>query len=80
MADLYEVKAAVLAARENTALPVFVTMTFEENLRTFSGVSPEAMAVLLDGLGIDALGVTARRARRACWASSKKYAALPFCP
>jgi 5-methyltetrahydrofolate--homocysteine methyltransferase len=57
MADLYEVKAAVLAAKENTALPVFVTMTFEENHRTFTGCLPESMALLLDGLGVDALGI-----------------------
>ena len=57
MADLYEVKAAVLAAKENTKLPVFVTMTFEENRRTFTGCLPESMAVLLDGLGVAALGI-----------------------
>lgn len=57
MTDLYEVKAAVLAAKENTSLPVFVTMTFEANGRTFSGCTPEAMAVTLPPLGIDALGI-----------------------
>jgi 5-methyltetrahydrofolate--homocysteine methyltransferase len=57
MADLYEVKAAVLAARENTNLPIFVTMTFEEGSRTFYGCSLEAMAVTLDSMGVDAFGV-----------------------
>lgn len=57
MTDLYEVKAAVLAARENTSLPVLVSMTFEENGRTFTGCSVEAMAVLLEGLGVDAVGI-----------------------
>ena len=57
MTDLYEVKAAVLAAKENTSLPVWVTMTFEKNGRTFAGTDPAAMALTLDGLGVDALGV-----------------------
>ena len=57
MTDLYELKAAVLAVKENSDLPVFATMTFEENLRTFTGCSPEAMVLVLEGLGVDALGV-----------------------
>ncbi|MBR6243044.1 MAG: homocysteine S-methyltransferase family protein [Ruminococcus sp.] len=57
MTDLYEVKAAVLAAKENSDKPVLVTMTFEENMRTFTGVSPECMVAVLEGLGADALGV-----------------------
>ena len=56
MSDLYEVKAAVLAAKENTSLPVWVTMTFEATGRTFVGVTVPAMALTLDGLGVDALG------------------------
>lgn len=57
MTDLYEVKAALLAAKENSDKPVLVTMTFEENMRTFTGVSPECMAAVLEGLGADAIGV-----------------------
>ncbi|AQS10844.1 methionine synthase [Clostridium saccharobutylicum] len=57
MTDLYELKAAILAAKENSDLPVFCTMTFEENMRTFTGCSPEAMVLVLEGLGVDALGV-----------------------
>lgn len=57
MTDLYEVKAAVLAAKENSSLPVFTYMTFEKNGRTFTGCSPSAMAVTLEGLGVDAIGV-----------------------
>ena len=56
MSDLYEVKAAVLAAKENTSLPVWVTMTFEASGRTFVGVTVPAMALTLTGLGVDALG------------------------
>ena len=56
MSDLMEVKAAVLAARENTSLPVWVTMTFEATGRTFVGATVPAMALTLSGLGVDALG------------------------
>lgn len=57
MTDLYEVKAAVLAVKENSDLPVIVSMTFEENERTFTGVNIEAMAMTLEGLGVDAMGM-----------------------
>ncbi len=57
MTDLYEVKAALLAAKENSDKPVLVTMTYEENMRTFTGVSPECAAAVLEGLGADAIGV-----------------------
>ena len=56
MSDLYEVKAAVLAAKEHTKLPVWVTMTFEATGRTFVGVTVPAMALTLTGLGVDAMG------------------------
>ena len=56
MSDLCEVKAAVLAAKENTRLPVWATMTFEKTGRTFVGVTVPAMALTLEGLGVDALG------------------------
>lgn len=55
--DLLEMKAAVLAAKENTSLPVFSTMTFEKNGRTFTGVTMEAAALTLTGLGVDAVGI-----------------------
>ncbi|MGN0592086.1 MAG: homocysteine S-methyltransferase family protein [Ruminococcus sp.] len=57
MTDLYETKAAVLAAKENSNKPVLVTMTFEEGGRTFTGCSVASMALTLEGLGVDALGV-----------------------
>lgn len=57
MTDLMEIKAAVLAAKENSNLPVITTMTFEENMRTFTGCSVSAMCLTLEGLGVDALGV-----------------------
>lgn len=51
MSDLLETKAAVLAAKENSELPVYVTMSFEENGRTFTGCTLESMAMTLEGLG-----------------------------
>ncbi|MCD8382550.1 MAG: homocysteine S-methyltransferase family protein [Clostridiales bacterium] len=57
MTDLGEVRAAVLAAKEHSDLPVYVTMTFEENHRTFTGCTVPAMALTLQGLGVDAIGV-----------------------
>lgn len=57
MTDLYELKAALLAAKENSDKPVICTMTFEENKRTFTGCSVSAMALTLEGLGADAIGV-----------------------
>lgn len=57
MTDLCEARAAVLAAKENTKLPVFVTMSFEKGGRTFTGTTASAMAITLTGLGVDALGI-----------------------
>lgn len=57
MTDLYEAKAAVLAAKENTNLPVLCTMTFEKDRRTFTGCTIPSMVMTLEGLGVDALGV-----------------------
>lgn len=58
MTDLLEVRAGVLAAKENGGgKPIFVTMSFEENGRTFTGCEISAMALTLEGLGVDAIGV-----------------------
>ena len=57
MSDLYEAKAAVLAARENTRLPVVCTLTFQKNGRTLMGNDPVTVVTVLEGLGVDALGV-----------------------
>ena len=55
--DLLEVKAGVLAAKENSDKPVVVSMTFERNGRTFAGAGVKSAALTLTGLGVDALGV-----------------------
>ncbi|TDO85440.1 5-methyltetrahydrofolate--homocysteine methyltransferase [Halanaerobium saccharolyticum] len=57
IADLYEARAAVLAAKENSNLPVFCTLTFEEDGRTFTGSSIHSMISVLEGLGVDAIGL-----------------------
>lgn len=55
--DLYELKACVLALKENSDKPVFATMTFDASARTLTGSTPEIVANTLEGLGADALGV-----------------------
>ena len=57
MTDLYEAKAALLAAKEATTLPVLVTMSFEASGRTFTGCTVASMARTLEGLGADAIGL-----------------------
>ena len=57
MGATYEVKAAVLAAKENTSLPVFVTCAFDASGKTFTGADCEAVAALLEGLRVDAYGL-----------------------
>lgn len=57
ISDIYEAKAAVLAAKENCDLPVFCTLTYQEDGRTFVGTDPLTGTIVLDGLGVDAQGV-----------------------
>ncbi|MBQ5674361.1 MAG: homocysteine S-methyltransferase family protein, partial [Lachnospiraceae bacterium] len=57
MSDTYELKAAVLAAKENCELPVFATVTFDEKGKLLTGADIPSVVALLEGLGVDALGV-----------------------
>lgn len=57
MNDSYETKAAVLAAKENCDLPIFVTCVYDENAKLMTGADPAAMVALLEGLGVDAIGM-----------------------
>ena len=57
MSDLYEAKAALLAAKEHTPLPVLATMSFEASRRTFLGCDIPSMALTLTALGADAIGI-----------------------
>ena len=55
--DCIEAKAAVIAARECTTLPVFVSCSYDESSRLLTGSTPEVMATMLEGLSVDALGI-----------------------
>lgn len=57
ISDLQEMRAAILAFKENTSLPIFSSMTFEKDGRTFAGVAAESFALTVQALGVDALGV-----------------------
>lgn len=57
MSDLLETKAAILAIKESTSLPIFCTMTFQEDGRTFVGTDPLTAVLTLQSLGIEAVGV-----------------------
>ncbi len=57
MSDSYETKAAVLAAKENCDLPVFVTVTFDEKGKLLTGGTPASIVAMLEGLGVDAIGM-----------------------
>ncbi len=57
MSDVYEARAAILAAKENSGLPVFCTMTFQSDGRTLTGSDPFTMVNIISNLGVDALGI-----------------------
>ncbi len=57
MSDSYETKAAVLAAKEGCNLPIFVTVTFDERGKLLTGGSPASIVAMLEGLGVDVLGM-----------------------
>ncbi len=57
MSDMYELKAAVLAAKENSDLPVFATVVFDEHGKMLTGGTPKAAVAMLEGLRVDALGI-----------------------
>ena len=56
MNDSYETKAAVLAAKENSDLPIIVTNVYDESCKLMTGACPESMAAMLEGLKVDAIG------------------------
>ncbi len=57
MSDVYELKAALLAAKGNSQLPIFATMTFESHGRSLTGSDPLSFIQIAEGLGVDAIGV-----------------------
>ena len=56
MNDAYETKAAVIAAKENCSLPIFVSNVYDESAKLMTGATPEVMAAMLEGLRVDAIG------------------------
>ena len=57
MSDTLEAKAAVLAVKENTSLPVFITMTFDESRKTLTGGDVRVMSAIMEGLSVDCVGI-----------------------
>ena len=57
MSDSYETRAALLAAKENSNLPVFVSCAFGEDGKLMTGANPTAMVAMLEGMGADAIGI-----------------------
>ena len=76
--DLYELKAALLAAKENSTLPILASMSFEAGGRTFTGCTVESFAVTARGLGADALGINCSLGPKEIFPMAKRLAeALP---
>jgi len=80
MNDSYETKAAVLAAKENSDLPIFVSNAYGEDGKLMTGASPAAMVAMLEGLGVDALGANCSlgpKQLRGVVEELLKYASVP---
>ena len=72
--DLYEMKAALLAAKENSTLPIMASMSFEANGRTFTGCTVESFAATARGLGADALGINCSLGPKEIFPMAKRLA------
>ena len=80
MNDAYETKAALLAAKENCDLPVFVSNAYSEDGRLMSGADPAVMVTMLEGLGADAIGVNCSFGPKALAPIVEQYLALASVP
>ena len=81
MSDTYELKAAVLGAKENCDLPVMATVVFGENSKMLTGATPEVVAALLEGLRVDAMGMNCGlgpKQMKPVFADMAKYASIPL--
>ena len=79
--DLQEARMAVLAVKENTNLPVLCTMSFESNMRTFTGCHISAFALTIEGLGADAIGINCSLGPKEIFPIAKelrKWTSLPI--
>lgn len=80
MSDLYEAKAAILAAKENSSLPVWCSMTFGESGRTLTGSDVQTCVAVLEGLGADAVGLNCGLGPAQCLPLARefiKHASVP---
>ncbi|MGI6586117.1 MAG: homocysteine S-methyltransferase family protein [Lutisporaceae bacterium] len=80
MSDIYEAKAAILAAKENSRLPVLCTMTFQSDGRTLTGSDPLTMVNIISHLGVDVLGINCSLGPKdmiPLLAQVLKYSAIP---
>ena len=81
MSDTYETKAAVLAAKENTSLPVFVTLIFDERGKLLTGGDVPSVVALLEGLRVDAIGMNCGMGPKqmlSILTEFRKYTSLPI--
>ena len=72
--DLYELKAALLAVKENSSLPVLASMSFEAGGRTFTGCTVESFAATARGLGADAVGINCSLGPKEIFPMAKRLA------
>ena len=73
MNDSYETKAALLAAKENSNLPVFVSNAYGEDSKLMTGASPSAMVAMLEGMGADAIGINCSLGPKALVKVAEEY-------
>ena len=80
MSDSYETKAALLAAKENSTLPVFVSNAYGEDGKLMTGAEPAAIVAMLEGLGADAIGVNCSLGPKALEPIVREYVRLASVP
>ena len=81
MSDTYELKAAVLAAKENSNLPVVATVVFDEHHKMLTGATPEVVVALLEGLRVDAIGMNCGlgpKQMKPIFETMARYASIPL--
>ena len=81
MSDTYELKAAVLAAKENSSLPVVATVVFDEHHKMLTGATPEVVVALLEGLRVDAIGMNCGlgpKQMKPIFETMARYASIPL--
>lgn len=81
MSDTYELKAAVLAAKENSNLPVVATVVFDEHHKMLTGATPEVVVALLEGLRVDAIGMNCGlgpKQMKPIFVTMARYASIPL--